>query len=203
MKEEKEKEPVNCCNHDETIQASALKEVIKLENYTIARNSAIIEAEGYCKWSRLEETIIFAKRCGYKKLGLAFCVGLIKEANIISKIFKSFDFNVVSVVCKNGSIDKAELDLTRDQQIDKESYEPMCNPIGQAMLMNKEDTDFNIVIGLCVGHDTLFMKYSKAPITVLAAKDRVTGHNPLVPIYLYESYYKKKIEILKELLKEN
>ena len=37
--------------------------------------------------------------------------------------------------------------------------EVMCNPIGQALLMNSEHTDMNIILGLCVGHDSLVMKY--------------------------------------------
>lgn len=48
------------------------------------------------------------------------------------------------------------------------------------------------MLGLCVGHDTLFMKYAKAPMTVLAVKDRVTGHNPLAAVYLAQGYYNKK-----------
>jgi uncharacterized metal-binding protein len=67
----------------------------------------------------------------------------------------------------------------------------MCNPIYQAKLLNHEKTDFNILLGLCVGHDSLFFKFTEAPTTVLAVKDRVTGHNPLAAIYLCETYYQK------------
>jgi uncharacterized metal-binding protein len=35
------------------------------------------------------------------------------------------------------------------------------------------------------------MKFSEPMCTVLVAKDRVTGHNPLAAIQLYRSYYKK------------
>lgn len=52
----------------------------------------------------------------------------------------------------------------------------MCNPILQAL--EEAGTDFNVVIGLCVGHNSLFYKYSKAPVTTLIMKDRVSGHNP-------------------------
>jgi uncharacterized metal-binding protein len=45
-------------------------------------------------------------------------------------------------------------------------------------------------MGLCVGHDSLFLKYSNALCTVLAAKDRLLGHNPLAAIYTIESYYR-------------
>ena len=67
----------------------------------------------------------------------------------------------------------------------------MCNPIFQAKLLNREKTQFNVLLGLCVGHDSLFFKYAEAPTTVLAVKDRVTGHNPLAAIYLSDSYYRK------------
>jgi len=67
----------------------------------------------------------------------------------------------------------------------------MCSPITQADILNAANTEFNIVFGLCVGHDSLFMRYSDALSTVLIAKDRVTGHNPLAAINLHKSYYQK------------
>jgi len=70
----------------------------------------------------------------------------------------------------------------------------MCNPILQALLLNEEKTDFNIIVGLCVGHDSLFMKYSDALTTTLIAKDRVLGHNPAAALYLSESYYTKVLK---------
>ena len=51
--------------------------------------------------------------------------------------------------------------------------------------------DLNVVLGLCVGHDALFLKRATAFTTVLAAKDRVTGHNPLAAVYTVHSYYRK------------
>lgn len=44
-----------------------------------------------------------------------------------------------------------------------------------------------------IGINSLFIKYSKAPITVFAVKDRVLAHNPLGAIYQAESYYKDKL----------
>ena len=72
-------------------------------------------------------------------------------------------------------------------------HESICNPIMQAKILNNEKTDLNVAIGLCVGHDSLFIKYSDAPVTVLVAKDRVTCHNPAAPLYTSNSYYKKKL----------
>ena len=44
-------------------------------------------------------------------------------------------------------------------------------------------TSFNIIVGLCVGHDMLFTMNSKAPVTTLIVKDRFTGHNPVISLY--------------------
>ena len=48
---------------------------------------------------RVQETIEFAHKMGYKKLGLAFCLGLQHEARIFSKIIKEQGFELASVVC--------------------------------------------------------------------------------------------------------
>jgi uncharacterized metal-binding protein len=66
----------------------------------------------------------------------------------------------------------------------------MCNPIGQAMIVNRAKTDFNVLLGLCVGHDSMVFKYAEAPCTVLAVKDRLLGHNPLAAIYTMDTYYR-------------
>jgi uncharacterized metal-binding protein len=67
----------------------------------------------------------------------------------------------------------------------------MCSPITQAEILNNEGVDFNILVGLCVGHDSLFIKYAQAPVTVLVAKDRVFGHNPVAGLYQAGAYYRK------------
>ena len=67
----------------------------------------------------------------------------------------------------------------------------MCNPIMQAKLLNKEKTDLNVVVGLCVGHDSLFYKYAKGLTTTLITKDRVLAHNPVGALYQSRAYYKK------------
>ena len=69
----------------------------------------------------------------------------------------------------------------------------MCNPIAQAVLLNEQKTQLNIVVGLCVGHDSLFYKYSDAMVTTLITKDRVLAHNPAGAVYCAEGYYKKKL----------
>lgn len=169
--------------------------------YEFARQAAIQESSAYTdkelgyarlrpSQTRIEEVIGFAKRMNYKKLGMAFCIGLRKEAKIVEKIFSGRGFDVASVVCKAGGISKKEIGVKPEQQLDAGSTEVMCNPIFQAEILNNEKTDLNILLGLCVGHDSLFFKYTKAPCTVLAVKDRMLGHNPLAAVYNYDSYYR-------------
>jgi len=184
--------PVNCPCLDPQ-QEQIREEYRREENARIASKSACTEAEGYCRLTRLEETMDFADRCGFHKLGLAFCVGLSREAEILSRVLRHNGFEVCSAACKNGSVPKEFLGLTDAQKVRPGAFEPMCNPIGQALLLAKEATQLNILLGLCVGHDSLFFKYSQAPVTVLAVKDRVLAHNPLGALYLSEGYYKDKL----------
>jgi uncharacterized metal-binding protein len=166
-----------------------------------AKQASIQEAESYmnrelgyehvrgCK-TRLEEVMEFAARIGYRRLGLAFCLGLRNEATTVAKIFTGRGFEVISAVCKVGGIPKERIGLGKDQQIDPNTTEVMCNPVLQAMVLNREKTDFNVLLGLCVGHDSLFLQYAEAPCTVLAVKDRLLGHNPLAAVYYVDSYYR-------------
>ena len=143
---------------------------------------------------RVQETIEFAHKMGYKRLGLAFCAGLQHEARILSKILKEQGFELASVVCMVGRTTKEFLGIKEEQKVSPGEFEAMCSPIAQAKVLNAAGTEFNIICGLCVGHDSLMMRYSDALCTVLVAKDRVTGHNPLAAIQLYRSYYQKLID---------
>jgi len=144
------------------------------------------------KIPRIEETTQFAGKNGFHKIGLAFCVGLADEARMVTEILESKNFEVISVCCKVGAIPKEEIGIKEEEKISGPGwYESMCNPIAQAEILNSEEVDFVILIGLCVGHDTLFIRYCRAPMTVLAVKDRVTGHNPLAAVYLSHSYYER------------
>lgn len=192
-KGELEKLPLNCpCNEKEEIEIIK-KLYLEDGNYNLAYNSALVEAQGYCKKTRLEEIIDFANKCNFKNLGVAFCVGLSDEAKTLCSILKHNGFEVNSIVCKNGSISKEFLKIEDNEKIRPGIYEAMCNPIGQSMFLNNAKTDLNIILGLCVGHDSLFIKYSNAPVTIFAVKDRVLAHNPIGALYLSNSYYKNKL----------
>ena len=196
--------PVYCptLNMDDIVTASLI-EYEKPDIHDFAVNATLQEGEGYTNKQtdnphvrypikpRMQETIEFAHKMGYQRLGLAFCGGLRHEAKIVSDILKEQGFTVTSVVCKTGRIPKEFLKINEDQKVRPGKFESMCNPITQAMVLNAADTEFNILFGLCVGHDSLIMRYSDAFCTTLVVKDRVTGHNPLAAIQLHRSYYMK------------
>lgn len=159
------------------------------ENNKVSVISAQIENEFYLKYTRVEEVMEFARRMGYSRIGIATCVGLIEESRILAQILRKNGFEVYGAVCKIGSFLKTDVgvseeDITRTGAV-------MCNPIMQAEVLNQAETDFNVVMGLCVGHDSLFYKYSKALVTTLVAKDRVLAHNPAGALYQARAYYKK------------
>jgi uncharacterized metal-binding protein len=133
----------------------------------------------------------FARRLGVSRLGIASCVGLLHEARLLQEILEANGFATCSVCCKVGSIPKDEIGLADGEKIRPGQFEALCNPIGQARLLNEAGTELNIVVGLCVGHDSLFFRHSEAPVTVLVAKDRVTGHNPVAALYTSHSYYRR------------
>ena len=158
-------------NHKQLYQDSDIAKLHKA--------ASAIEASYYGKETRLGEIILFAKQLQYKRIGLAFCIGLSEEAKVIEEIL-SKHFEVVSVCCKVCGIDKKDFDLP---QILSENKEVMCNPAGQAQLLNDAGTQLNVLCGLCVGHDAILAKVSEAPVTTLIAKDRVLAHNPAGAIY--------------------
>lgn len=188
IKRDKDSMPLNCpCQ--ETDMESAI--ACYTEEMDETRNAALTESEGYGVLTRIEEIMLYAAKCGYQKLGLAFCIGLKSEAATCSKILRANGFSVESVCCKNGSIPKSAFGVTREQQVRPELEEEVaCNPIGQAQLLEKSGCQLAILLGLCVGHDTLFIRSTDMPVTVLAAKDRVMGHNPLAAIYCANGYRK-------------
>jgi uncharacterized metal-binding protein len=182
--------------------AEANREYEQPETGQFARQASIQEAECYANRheqpyvvqptkTRIVEICEFAHRMEYQRLGLVFCVGLKNEAAIVDNIFRTNGFDVVSVCCKAGRSSKDLIDIEDRDKIFQGTDEAMCNPIFQAMVLNDERTDLNVLLGLCVGHDSLFFKHAHAYTTVLAVKDRVTGHNPLAAIYLHNSYYRK------------
>ncbi|MFC1887044.1 DUF1847 domain-containing protein [Thermodesulfobacteriota bacterium] len=186
-------------NYKEIIEAAG-KEYEKPEIKEFARMASLQEAECYSNKEikpyvlhpvkpRVQEICEFAEKMGYKKLGIAHCAGLMSEARSLSNILTAQGFDSISACCKIGCTPKEVIGLKDDEKVRINEFESMCSPIAQAILLNEVKTDFNILVGLCVGHDSLFFKYSSAYTTVLIAKDRVLAHNPAAALYTAGTYY--------------
>lgn len=195
MNKEENKYPQFCLTEsvDKELLAQAKKLYLNDEiNKRLALVGAEVEGQFYGKYTRVQETVEFIKRYGAKKVGIATCVGLLNEASIFAKILRANNIEYYAVGCKIGAVEKSEIGIPKENTLTKgEKYESMCNPIMQAKVLNSKKTDLNILIGLCVGHDSLFIRHSEAPVTVLIVKDRVTGHNPAVALYTKGSIYSK------------
>lgn len=166
------------------------------ENKRAMQAAAKVEYEHYCQYTRVQEIMAFAKEMNFTKIGIATCVGLIREASIFAKVLRQNGFEVYGVGCKAGMVSKQDLGIPKECNACGANA---CNPIFQAKMLNHMGTQLNVVIGLCVGHDSMFYKYSDALVTTLIAKDRVLGHNPAAALYNANSYYKEKLaNVIKE-----
>ena len=100
---------------------------------------------------------------------------------------KEFDVEIKEVLSRVQRVKAESLDDAINKAMDRWFVDYMY---GEA-LYNKAKTDLNVVVGLCVGHDSLFYKYSEALTTTAVTKDRVLGHNPVAALYTADSYYSK------------
>ena len=180
------------------IFSRALSEYDSPDLKEFARLASVQEGQCYehlpdglrTKLPRIEELIQFSRKCSYKRLGIAHCGGLAYEARILTDILENNGLEVVSVQCKTGAVPKERIGLKPEEKIvDPGQWETMCNPIAQAMIINNSGVDLAIMLGLCLGHDTIFLKYCNVPLTILAVKDRVFAHNPLAALYTSGTYY--------------
>lgn len=119
--------------------------------------------------SRLQELVDFAKISGFKKLGVANCKGVQEYADKLVEKLQEEGFEVVALNCKESGLDGCD--------ICDEMAGPCCDPISQAKFLNEQNTDFNINVGLCLGHGLLFQKYSKAEVTTFLVKSFAHHHN--------------------------
>jgi uncharacterized metal-binding protein len=191
-KEKNKKAPASCPTEKYADLARETKEKYKLpENEAVIRGwfglmSKILDPEKQKEkwsWTRVHEIMEYARIREMKKLGIATCYSLVPESKLLSDILEYNGFKVVSVSCLCGEINPQEMGLPGDI---------FCNPILQAEVLNKEKTDLNIMMGLCVGHDILFLRHCTGETTPLVVKDRSTGHNPVAALYQSQGFFKDR-----------
>ena len=117
---------------------------------------------------RVQEIINYARHIEIETIGIANCISFNKEAEVLEDILTSEGFKVAKVNCKYGKVPFSEL---------VPDYKgTSCNPAGQAKFLEENNTQLNIMMGLCLGHDMIFNAKSKAPVTPLVVKDRKLKH---------------------------
>jgi uncharacterized metal-binding protein len=132
----------------------------------LAYHAARVEAEGYCRWTRVHEIVELARRMNYQRIGLAHCPDMRREATLAA-----------------GYLQEQGIDaLLPPEAAD-------CDPIGQAQFFARHATAFNAITGMCVGHDTLFIRHARGPVTSLVVRDRRLRHNPVAALYLRNGYF--------------
>lgn len=164
----------------------------------IAQAAAEVEGRFHGKLTRVEEIVAFARRLGARRIGIATCLALIEETRVFAKILRAKGLEPFSVVCKVGSLDKTEIGVPEEWKIRPNSFEAICNPVLQAKLLNAHGTELNVIVGLCVGHDSLFLRHAEAPVTTLITKDRMLGNNPAAALYTCKGYYSQLLKPDKE-----
>jgi uncharacterized metal-binding protein len=132
----------------------------------LAYHAARVEAEGYCRWTRVHEIVELARRMNYQRIGLAHCPDMRREALLAA-----------------GYLREQRIDALLPPEVAD------CDPIGQARFFARHATAFNAIAGMCVGHDALFIRHAHAPVTSLVVRDQRLRHNPVAALYLRDGYF--------------
>jgi uncharacterized metal-binding protein len=160
--------PVGCPMHGEFPKFADLYATDEAKR--TAYESALIEAEGYCRWTRLQETAEFARRMGYTRLGIAYCPDMAREGRLVGEWLRR---RGLAAVLPNS--------------------EDRCSPQEQAALFERASTELNVVGGMCAGHDSVFIRASHVPVTILIVRDTRLRHNPVAALYTSRSYLRSAL----------
>lgn len=115
--------PQNCPMRDPEFFDRLLERYWSEENHDFFVTSAAIESAGYCRWPRLKEIVEFSRSMHYQKLGLAFCAALKKEAAVVERVLRNNGFQVVSVICKTGGLDKSRAGVPEECKLQPGQFE--------------------------------------------------------------------------------
>ena len=149
-------------------------------DYREDRNASIVESAARLvdggragTLDRVQELVEYIRDQGLKKVGLAYCYGMEKQAARARVRLRESGAKVEAVSCTVGALPQ---NLVNSKS---ELKGVSCNPLGQAAQLNAMRPDLTVTMGLCLGHDILFNRYIEGDVTTLAVKDRVHGHSPL------------------------
>lgn len=138
--------------------------------------SALVDNGRAGKLNRLEEIIEYSRLMGYKKIGVAYCYGIEKDAAALRERLTKEGFKAVMVSCTVDGISETRIDKDKTKEV------VSCNPLGQANAINRSNVDFTILMGLCLGHDIMLQKKLNMDFTTFVVKDRALKHNPILAL---------------------
>ena len=124
------------------------------------------------------------KTLGAKKIGVISCSGLAKETrHFISYLKEEGIYCQLLCDLQGGAVAKeGEIGLPESVKTKDRPHDSICTPVLQAYILEREKTDLNVIIGLCIDHDSLFIRHSIAPVAHLIGKNQVHEHNPTAAV---------------------
>lgn len=124
--------------------------------------------------SRLEELIDFCHEVGYRHLGLIFCYQLGREAHELTRILQRYFIvdTACCCICLSGA---GQVARCHPAAGGKRIY-TLQELTGH---LNRSPVELHVDTGLCAGPDIVLQKHSPAPVTTLAVRDPLLGHDPL------------------------
>lgn len=135
-----------------------------------AYHAAVVEAEGYCEWTRIREIAEFAKKLGILRLGIGHCVDMRREATLASRYLEERSLQALLQPPSSG-----------------------CDPLGQVEFFAEHSTQLNVICGMSVDHEAMFIAASKKPVVALVARDVRLRHNPVAALYTSGSYSRTRL----------
>lgn len=147
----------------------------ELHGEMLVADAAPFTPEGKLR-NRVEELAFYAKEMGMKRIGVAFCVSMTKEAQRLGRFLREAGLEAELVCCRVGAIDYEEVGLVKAHP---ERFAASCNPIAQARLLNERKVDLIAMMGLCIGHDLILQRECEALVTTLVVKDRALDHHTI------------------------
>jgi uncharacterized metal-binding protein len=135
----------------------------------LAFSATLIESKGYRRWTRVRELLEFCRMMNFSSVGLAYCPDMAFAAKLLGQYLT------------NNGIHASFPELRN------------CDPVGLADQFSCDGTQLNVLAGMCVGHDALFVRNSRALVTAVVARDTVLQHNPAAALYLSQGYFRNAL----------
>ena len=135
-----------------------------------AYQAAVVEAEGYCEWTRIRELSELAKKLGVNRVGIVHGSDMRREATLAAEY-----------------LEKCSLETVLPPLVSE------CSPRGQAEFFAEIETQLNVICGLSVDHEAIFNAASISPVVVLVVRDVRLRHNPVAALYTSASYSRTRL----------